>query len=149
MTARHRLLCSSIVTHTLKGMMLSTGSSYWSWITDFSSVSASWEKESLPHRIENTGVARVKLLWWAYKSNIDCNLKVRLYCIICISSICRTGKGQCPVVFYFKWIFFTLIPVNFLPRRLCNGNSSSSLLKPRVECASHPSEMMFLYMYIA
>lgn len=78
------------------------GSSYWSWITDFSSVSALGKKESLPHRIENTGVARVKLLWWAYKSNIDCNLKVRLYCIICISSICRSGKWQCPVVFLFQ-----------------------------------------------
>lgn len=131
----HRLFWSPIVTHTVKGKILSTGFNCWTRIKDFSSVSALRKKETLPHMIENTGVARVKLLWWAYKSNTDCNLKARLHCVICICSISRTGKWQCPVVFYFMWMFFTLISVKFLPRRLCNGSAASSLLKPQVYLA--------------
>lgn len=111
----HRLFWSPIVTHTVKGKILSTGFNCWTWIKDFSSVSALRKKETLPHMIENSGVARVKLLWWAYKSNTDCNLKARLHCVICICSISRTGKWQCLVVFYFMWMVFLSFLWNFYP----------------------------------
>lgn len=125
------------------------GSSSWSWITDFSSVSALWKKESLAHRIENTGVARVKTIvvslqikhWLQFESQIILyHLHLQYF---------QNWQMTMPSCFLFQ--------VNILYSHFCELSTQEVMqwkcclfpTKPRVECVSGPSEMMFVYMYIA